>query len=87
MLFSADPLLASLDGHVLQADVEEQTVLSTELSPATDTPSADVGADIRRELVFVDSTVPDYQQLVDDLLATGDDGRQFEVVVLDSDRD
>ncbi|MFQ6023537.1 MAG: DUF4347 domain-containing protein, partial [Acidiferrobacterales bacterium] len=87
MLFSADPLLASLDGHVLQADVEEQTVLSTDLSPATDTPSADVGADIRRELVFVDSTVPDYQQLVDDLLATGDDGRQFEVVVLDSDRD
>ncbi len=49
VLFSADPLLASLDGHVLQADAKEHTVLSTDLAPAINTPSADVGAEIRRE--------------------------------------
>ncbi len=87
MLFSADPLLASLDGHVLQADVEQQSILHADLFSTTNSTGADVAADMRRELVFVDTSVPDYQQLVDDLLATGDDARQFEVVVLDSDRD
>ena len=88
MLFSADPLLAPLDAGVLQRDLQEDPALHAELSFATSNlASTDVAADIRHELVFVDSSVPDYQQLVDDLLATGDDARQFEVVVLESDRD
>ena len=37
--------------------------------------------------MFVDSSVPYYQQLVDDLLATGNVARQFEVVVFDRDGD
>ena len=40
-----------------------------------------------RELVFVDTAAPDYQQLLDDLLANGDAGRTFEVLLLDPDRD
>jgi len=40
-----------------------------------------------RELVFVDTAAPDYQQLVDDLLADNNAGRLFEVVLLDSGRD
>jgi hypothetical protein len=42
---------------------------------------------VRRELVFVDSGAEDYQQLVKDLIATSEDGRQLEVVLLDSNRD
>ena len=42
---------------------------------------------LRSELVFVDPATPDYQQLLDDLLSREDDYRQFEVVVLEADRD
>ncbi|MCZ6734152.1 MAG: DUF4347 domain-containing protein, partial [Gammaproteobacteria bacterium] len=86
VLFSADPLFVPFDGGVLQADVEQQSILHADLFSTTNPTSADVAAEVRRELVFVDSSVPDYQQLVDDVLATGDDARQFEVVVLDGDR-
>lgn len=41
----------------------------------------------RHEWVFVDTTVVGYQDLVDDLLAGGDDGRQIELVLLDGRRD
>ena len=40
-----------------------------------------------RELVFVDAGIHDYHQLVDDLLARGQDGQQIEVAVLDSNLD
>lgn len=40
-----------------------------------------------RELVFVDAGIHDYQYLLDDLLACGQDGRQIQVVVLDSNLD
>ena len=41
----------------------------------------------RHEWVFVDTTVAGYQDLVDDVLAGGDDGRQIELVLLDRRRD
>jgi len=41
----------------------------------------------RRELVFVDTDTPDYQQLLDDLLANQDETRQFEVILLDNESD
>ena len=44
-------------------------------------------ADTRHEWVFVDTTVAGYQDLVDDVLAGGDDGRQIELVLLDGRRD
>ena len=40
-----------------------------------------------KELVFVDTDTPDYQQLIDDLLADRSDERQFEVVLLDNHSD
>lgn len=47
------------------------------------TPSFSTAAKvIRREIVFVDAAVPDYQTLVDDLLSAAAAGRQFEVVML-----
>jgi hypothetical protein len=41
----------------------------------------------RRELVFVDSVISDYQQLVEDLIASCSDCRAIEVVALDAGRD
>ena len=38
------------------------------------------------ELVIVNLSTPDYEILVDDLVADRDDGRVFEVVMLDLDR-
>ncbi|MEW8660421.1 MAG: FG-GAP-like repeat-containing protein, partial [Candidatus Thiodiazotropha endolucinida] len=37
-----------------------------------------------RELVIIDPATPDYQPLVDDLISRNGDGRNFEIVLLDS---
>ncbi|MES9926148.1 MAG: FG-GAP-like repeat-containing protein, partial [Candidatus Thiodiazotropha endolucinida] len=37
-----------------------------------------------RELVIIDPATPDYQSLVDDLISRNGDGRNFEIVLLDS---
>ncbi len=42
---------------------------------------------VRHELVFVDTQTQDYEQFVEELLASGDDQRQLEVVLLDGQRD
>jgi fimbrial isopeptide formation D2 family protein/uncharacterized repeat protein (TIGR01451 family) len=39
---------------------------------------------VRRELAIVDTSVENYQQLVDDLLGNTDEGRDIEVVLLDA---
>jgi hypothetical protein len=39
-----------------------------------------------REVIFVDSGAPNYQQLIDDLMKGAEQGRDIEVVVLDSNR-
>ena len=43
--------------------------------------------DVRRELVIVDTSVEDYQQLVDDLLNETDPNREIDVVTIDGSRD
>ena len=40
-----------------------------------------------QELVFVDTGIQNYAQLVDDIMANADDDRSFEVIMLESDRD
>ena len=40
-----------------------------------------------QELVFVDTGIQNYAQLVDDIIANADDDRSFEVIVLEADRD
>ena len=47
----------------------------------------DIAEVTRRELVFIDTNVPDYQRLAEDILACNDDTRDVVVVFLDSDRD
>ncbi len=41
----------------------------------------------RQEVVFVDTATPDYQQLVDDIGNNKDSDSNFDVVLLDGDRD
>lgn len=43
--------------------------------------------EVRRELVAIDTSAEGYQQLVDDLLANEDESRQFDVFLLNADRD
>ena len=40
-----------------------------------------------QELVFVDTGIQNYAQLVDDIMANADDDRSFEIIMLESDRD
>ncbi len=42
---------------------------------------------VRHELIFIDGGAADYQQLVDDIVQQEDESRQFEIVVLDGERD
>ncbi len=42
---------------------------------------------LRHELVIIDSNTPNYQQIVDDILAQADAGRHIELVMLDPARD
>ncbi|MCA9118315.1 MAG: DUF4347 domain-containing protein, partial [Planctomycetaceae bacterium] len=44
-------------------------------------------ADVRHELVVIDPSAADYQQLIDDLLAQDDPSREMEIVLLDGSRD
>ena len=83
LLFSA-----GLEG-VLAADALTTTTAS--LSPeliqqlSTEAPvTSDVqsDADISHELVFIDTDTPDYEQLVEDLLADQDESRRVGVVLL-----
>ncbi|MCP4341094.1 MAG: DUF4347 domain-containing protein, partial [Desulfobulbaceae bacterium] len=46
-----------------------------------------VGKNLSQELVFVDSGVHDYKQLVEDILANPSDGRQIDVIILDSNQE
>ena len=88
LLFSAD-IVPGLDAdtdavyeQVLVEDVAEkaQTETTNASDPAVQT------EDVRRELVFVNENVTDYQQLIDDLHQTNDSERNIEVVVLAADQ-
>ncbi|NIL98260.1 MAG: DUF4347 domain-containing protein, partial [Planctomycetales bacterium] len=46
-----------------------------------------LATELVRELVFVDGSVADYQQLIDDVLASQAEGRAIDVILLEADRD
>ena len=67
-------------------------LIATETSPSEDSTGnsfalADPIGEVSKELVFVDTRVSNYQQLVDDITSNGDSNRQFEIVMLDANRD
>ncbi|WP_278465664.1 Ig-like domain-containing protein [Gimesia maris] len=84
----------SVDGaetmQVADVPAEESSTLSDSvddllqefgLSEAFDEANRDL------ELVFIDESTDHYQQLIDDLLAQGDEQRQLEIILLDSEQD
>ena len=92
-----DPVQALLDESVAfhpqsQAEVDSAADESSAATPLILDESEyqailGSGNRLRSELVFVDPATPDHQQLLDDLLSQEDDYRQFEVVMLEADRD
>ncbi|MFT5417077.1 MAG: hypothetical protein ACI915_003413, partial [Gammaproteobacteria bacterium] len=102
VLYSADGIggadaLVS-ENTVVELVIEQSVVTENEaaiLENASETPSqpdlnvvsAKSTGELTREIVFVDTDTPQYQQLVDDLLNNADEDRQFDVFLLDDTRD
>ena len=89
ILYSADTPLAVLDAHGLA--VEQRTLdaggefaarQNTQTTQSTQAPQA-----ISHEVVFVDTSTPDYQKLVDDIKSQSGSNRQLDVVLLDPNSD
>ncbi|MGD8576276.1 MAG: DUF4347 domain-containing protein, partial [Thiohalophilus sp.] len=83
-------LSAGLEAFVLQDDPLDnsnflQSSTEAELVPQTTDAVSDASVSApTRELVFVDTDTPEYQQLLNDLLGSSEDGRDFEVILLDN---
>jgi VCBS repeat-containing protein len=85
ILFSAglegivfDSLSLDSDSIALYQNKDEITLQSTSAVAAETVVSS------RQELVFIDSNTPDYQLLIDDLLANNNEDRTINLVLLDS---
>ncbi len=72
---------------VLNGFPEGKATGDGELGTSTDAPSSSVNVVRSRELVFVDTGIQNYAQLIDDIMANADDHRSVEVIVLEADRD
>ena len=83
ILYSADPVgaVASLANWSADAEVRQ-----LDNAPGTNSTVQNNQA-LRRELLFVDSRVPDHERLIDDLRAQVDGGRDLRVVVIGADED
>jgi len=84
LLFSAD-----WAGVFVDADTPDGEAAQVLALDATDGVEATTLAEQRKrsEIVFIDSRTPDHAQLVADLRSGEQSGREFEVVVLEPDRD
>ncbi len=87
LMFSADFEALPLDGKyheniLIGSSVEEMPLVPS----ASDIHSSEGKEDLRREILFIDQSIPDYQRLVDDMLKKNSDGRQVDVVLLDISR-
>jgi VCBS repeat-containing protein len=80
----------ALAGEALEAPLFAD-VGEPESEAGAETPAAresqDASIDLRREIVFVDGSVEDYEALVADLRSSSSEDRTLEVFLLDSERD
>ncbi len=81
-----DPL-APVDTAITTTQVGNSNAAETAQSPTTATNQLSAERNKTLELVFIDPATSNYQQLVDDLLASSDDQREFEVYVLNGNTD
>ncbi|RKZ68096.1 MAG: hypothetical protein DRQ48_08995, partial [Gammaproteobacteria bacterium] len=101
MLYSADIVgivsEPGVEGQVIEQQLDNSLATLTAQLPipkntdnadgADDTTIVDVDSETRLEVVFVDTSTPDYQDLLDDLLADTDPDRHFDVILIDADVD
>ena len=101
ILLSASPVVAAAEMVEMapaEAVVEESGLFEASAAPSVDAErssdqqtTANVSNDpsqaATRELVFLDTSVEDYQQLLDDLWNNDDLSREIEVVLLSNSRD
>ena len=87
-LFSADPVSGLLNiPELLEPQSFESIPVETVLiDNEPKNSSITVDTEIRNELIFIDETVTDSDQLINDLLSKESDNRNFTVVVLDSEK-
>jgi len=87
-LLSADLVGGLIDHGADHEKVPTSSVTAPDsLTEAVSTGTTDAAEFQRRELVIVDASTPNYQQLIDDLVSSADDGRQFEVAILEAGTD
>ena len=88
-LYSADPFSAGMP--VLGDTLEDHSITTSELFSTSaltdDFTTAESIDDIRLEIIFIDTTTPDYELLVADLQANSTSERVFEIVTINSDQD
>jgi len=68
-------------------DALQQTVLEQTLDQGASQGTEASGADVRVELIFVDTDTPEYQSLLSDLLSYPDDSTRYQVFELDNSQD
>ncbi|MGD9164939.1 MAG: DUF4347 domain-containing protein, partial [Chromatiales bacterium] len=88
LLLSADlaPIAVDLIPNDVEAQIDDGDLQAIETALLAEFQlSGELIETTTSELVIIDTATPDYQSLVDDLIAGNDDGRSFEIVFLDSD--
>ncbi|MGD9363537.1 MAG: DUF4347 domain-containing protein, partial [Desulfobacterales bacterium] len=86
LLFSADLAPLPVDAGTTGAEFESDLEISLQPDSAG-VEEAGENTQERLEVIFVDSGVDDYQQLIEDIESQLEKGRQFDIVNLDSDSD
>ena len=88
LLFSADVEgTHAADQQPSPTDAYQQTVLEQSLDSDREVTRETPAAEVRIELVFVDTDTPEYQTLLSDLLTYPDDSTRYQVFELDNSRD
>jgi hypothetical protein len=87
ILYSADAGAGLLDPNHWDGQAEVRAIDPPPAAAASASEEARSEHASTHEIVFIDQRVSDYQTLVDDLIGQNDGSRQFEIVLLDPDRD
>ncbi|MGB5443026.1 MAG: DUF4347 domain-containing protein, partial [Gammaproteobacteria bacterium] len=88
LLFSADVEgTHATDQQPSPTDAYQQTVLQQSLDSDREVTRETPAAQVRIELIFVDTDTPEYQTLLSDLLTYPDDATRYQVFELDNTRD
>jgi len=85
-------LSAGIEGLIFDAGWEPDVVAESDADAAQiasllDSSQSSILSEPTTEVVFIDSSLPDYQSFITDLTENNNENRQFNIVVLDSERD